>query len=98
MAANPSSPAQEQARREKCRREVLGFLAERQAVAHHPNAIRNRLNVAHENDYVAEEIEAACVLLCGISPEPLAKPIRDPLGATTYYQATSAGVIAHERL
>lgn len=87
-----------QARREKCRHDVLGFLAERQKLAHHVNAIRNRLNAGHENDYLTEEIEAACVLLCGLSPEPLAKTIPDPLGATRYYQATSAGVIAHERI
>jgi hypothetical protein len=98
MHTEDPDPAHAQDRREKCRRKVLGFLAERAQVAHHANTIRNRLNVGHQNDYSTAEIEAACALLCGLAPEPLAKAVRDPLGASVYYQATSAGVITHERL
>ena len=93
MAA-PDAIAQE--RREECRRDVLRFLAERQAVAHHPKTIRRRLNDGHEHDYLDVEIEAALAFLTGATP-PLAKGIADTLGATKYYQATSEGVLAHER-
>jgi hypothetical protein len=93
-----SAEAIAQERREECRKAVLGFLAERQAVAHHPKTIRQRLNAGHEHDFADEEVEAALAFLLGMRPEPFAKEIPDGMGATRYYQATSAGVIAHERI
>lgn len=93
---NPEQIAQE--RREECRKDVLGFIAERQAVAHHAKTIRQRLNAGHEHDYTDAEIEAALAFLMGVRPDPFAKEVPDPMGATHYYQATSAGVIAHERI
>ncbi len=75
---------------------MLGFLAERQAVAHHPNTIRNRLNAGHEHDFTRDEIDAALAFLTGSEPA-LVHGINDALGATKYYQATAAGVLAHER-
>jgi hypothetical protein len=85
-----------QERREECRRGVLGFLAGRQAVAHHPKTLRRRLNDGHEADYTDAEIEAALAFL-GLAEPPLVRSIPDALGATKYYQATAAGVLAHER-
>lgn len=93
----PTPQPHAQERREECRRDVLGYLAERQAVAHHRNAIRNRLNAGHEHDYTADEITAALAFLLATAPEAYAAAIHDPMGATPYYQATTAGVLAHER-
>lgn len=87
-------PILDQARREACRHDTLGFLAERQMVAHHANTVRNRLNAGHQHDYTDAEIGAALAFLVGAG---LGQVIRDPLGATPYYQATSAGVLQHER-
>ncbi len=89
-------PALAQERREECRRAVLGFLAERQAVAHHPKTIRRRLNDGHEHDFADAEVEAALAFLVATVP-PAALAIPDPLGATRCYQATAAGVLLHER-
>jgi len=93
---DPADPAIAQERREECRRQTLRFLAERQAVAHHPHTIRRALNAGHAADFSAEEIRAALVFLCSAA-EPLARAIPDALGATLYYQATTAGVLACER-
>lgn len=92
--ADTASIAQE--RREECRRKVLGFLAERAAVAHHPKTIRRRLNDGHENDFTDDEIEAALAFLIHLAP-PRAKAIPEAMGSTLHYQATSDGVLAHER-
>jgi len=43
-----------------------------------------------------DEITAACVFLMGLSPAQVMGQI-DPLGSTTRYQITSAGVLAFER-
>lgn len=90
MAADPIV----QERREECRRSVLGFLAVRQATAHHPKTIRRALNAGHEHDFGDEEISAALGFLEGLD---LVKACPDDFGATLYYKATSAGVLAHER-
>lgn len=89
-------PVLAQERRESCRREVLRFLAERQAVAHHPKTIRRRLNDGHENDFADAEVEAALAFLTATAPAAVVA-VRDPLGATRCYQATAAGVLLHER-
>lgn len=86
----------QQERREDCRRDVLRYLAERQAVAHHPNTIRNRLNAGHQNDYSIDEIEAGLAFLVTTDPK-LVNAVPEPMGATKYYQATAAGVVASER-
>jgi hypothetical protein len=83
-----------QERREECRRETLRFLAERQIVAHHVKTIRRRLNDGHEHDFTDAEVEAALAFL--VSDER-AHRIPDPMGSTPYFQATAAGVLAHER-
>lgn len=87
-------PEEIQIRRETCRREVLAFLADRPAVAHHPGAIRRRLNTVEQADYTLEEIEAALVFLVS---QGFSSTERDALGATKYYQVTGAGTLHHER-
>jgi hypothetical protein len=84
-----------QLRREECRREVRRYLAERQALAFPAIAIRRKLR--HDgDDFTDEEIVAALEYLVSLdSPHVRVRP--DPDGATKYYQATSAGVLAHER-
>lgn len=91
---NERDEAIAQERREECRREALRFLADRQVLAHHPHAIRRGLNVGHEHDFTAAEIGAALGFL---DSSGLVKSIPHKLGATLYYQATGAGVLAHER-
>lgn len=93
-AADPVRLAQE--RREECRREVRRFLAERAAVAHHPATIRRALNAGHQADWTDDEVETAAIFLLNLTP-PQVIARHDHLGATAYYQATSAGVLAHER-
>jgi hypothetical protein len=84
----------DQERREECRADCLAMLATRQQTAHHPRAVRRVLNAGHVADYTEEEINAALAFLVSAA---LAQEVVEPMGATKYYQATSAGVIAHER-
>lgn len=84
-----------QRRREECRREARRYLAERQALAFPVDAMRRKLNI-DGNDFTDEEIAEACQFLLEMVP-PQVKVRPDGLGATRYYQATSAGVLEHER-
>ena len=86
--------SEEQERREECRELVRAHLAARQVLACHPQDIRRRLNAGREHDFTLAEVEAACVFLAGIGH---AEVVRAELGATIYYKATSAGVLAAER-
>lgn len=81
-----------QARKEECRREVLAYLYARQAVAQAAPTIRRGL--AGEFDFDLPEVRGAAEFLVGLG---LLKATPDPLGATTYYQITAAGILAHER-
>lgn len=92
----PSNPQDEQRRREECRREVLGYLAERQALAFPAAAIQRKLRI-DGNDFALPEIELAVEFLIGFTPDPLVRVIHDPLGGTKNYKVTTAGVIFHER-
>lgn len=92
--ANPEQKAQ--LRREECRRDVMGFLADRQVVAHHPRTICRGLNEGHERDYLPDEIEAALAFLGSFEPSAV-KVVPAAMGATKYFQATAAGVLLHER-
>jgi hypothetical protein len=83
-----------QERREECRAETLRFLVARQVVAHHPQTIRRGLNVGHRNDFEDADVEASLVFLVDAN---FVKIVRQPLGATKFYQATSQGVLASER-
>jgi len=79
---------------EQLRHATREFLAVRFPTAHAPRAILR--TVAREVDFPVTESDVitACQFLAGLSE---AKFERDPLGATNYWSATSAGVLAHER-
>jgi hypothetical protein len=79
-----------QERREEVRHNVRGYLAERPAVAFHPNTIaRSPLVQA-----TLEEVQDALNVLVSLGQ---AEQVKDTLGATPYYKATGAGILAHER-
>lgn len=86
----------DQKRREIIRHETLGFLAERQSLAHAVETITRRLNQERVVDgkISDEEVLSALTLLEGMK---LVRVERDPLGSSHYYTATSEGVLAHER-
>ena len=94
MPVNEHTDAIAQERHEDCRRETLRFLADRQVVAHHPKTVRRRINEGHEHDFTDQEVESALAFL---SSAGFVTGIVNPLGATLHYQATAAGVLAHER-
>jgi hypothetical protein len=83
-----------QERREICRSAVRSYLAERQPLAFHPQDIRRRLNAGHLHDFTIEEIDSAAAFLVGLEH---AEIVQSELGATVFYRATSAGVLASER-
>ena len=91
---HPLTPEEQQLRREECRRAVRDYLAVRQAIALHPQDIRRGLNACRVNDFTAEEVAAACVFLVGLK---YAEQLTAEMGATLYYKAASAGVLAYER-
>jgi len=88
-------PTDPQARREECRREVRRYLAERLALKFPVAAIQRKLRIDGEN-FTDAEIEAALAYL-GALHDPHVRETPDPDGSTKYYQATAAGVLAHER-
>lgn len=88
-----------QERREECRREVRAWLANRPALKFKAAAIHKGVNrVGRENgtmdDFKTEEITDALVFLVG---QKHVQTDTDPDGATPYFSASSAGVLAHER-
>jgi hypothetical protein len=85
-----------QQQREAIRTGVLKFLADRPALAFEARHIMERLNKSNELDFTAEpdDISDAIVFLRG---SEFIKHAHHGLGATLYYQVTSAGVLAHER-
>ncbi len=80
-------------RKEECRHATLAFLADRPVVSHSVIAIRRGVN-REGGDFAEQEIREGVELLVGLA---LAKDVPDPLGSTRYYQASAAGVLAHER-
>ena len=79
--------------KEECRHDCLAFLAARPTLSFPAEAVTRgtrRDGAAHTEQDVREALE----LLVGLD---LATASRDPLGSTYYYQATAAGVLAHER-
>ncbi len=83
----------DQQRREECRKEVRGWLANRQRLAFTNETIRRRVN-AEGNDFSQEQINDALVFLVGRKHVAMTP---DGDGATPHYQATSEGVLAAER-
>jgi ATP-dependent DNA ligase len=82
----------DQERREECRREVLRFLVNRNAVASRADTIRNAL--AREFNFTMAEINAA-LAFHDSAGHVVVEP--DPHGATKFYRATADGVLFHER-
>lgn len=95
---NAHEPSREHAqeRREECRRKVRAWLYERTTIAAHPKQIQRGLNAGHDHDFTLPEIDSALAFLLGVRPEQVSQ-VRDEIGATSYYQITSAGSVAHER-
>ena len=84
--------AEEQERKEECRREVLRYCANRSVLAFRAETIRNSLH--REFHFTLEEINAALEFERGagrLQVEPHAQ------GATQFYRVTSEGVLFHER-
>lgn len=90
--STPEALAQE--RREEARHAVRAHLAERPAIASHPEDIRRRLNAGHLHDFTSDDVNYAIGFLVGLSQ---VESIPDSLGATSYFRITSAGILAHER-
>jgi hypothetical protein len=86
-------------RAEELRRAVVDFLAARQSVAFGPEVILERIIRARALDFHPEpdEFTAALTFLENFTPEPLITRKTSPIGASRFYQATSAGVLAWER-
>lgn len=80
-------------RREEARREVLRFLAERNLLAHSPQAIRSGVNREGFN-FAKDEILGAIQSL--ESGSYLSERV-DPLGSSKTYQVTLSGTLLHER-
>jgi hypothetical protein len=81
-----------QHRKEECRGEVRGYLANRSVLAYRAETIQKALR--REFDFTLEEINAALTFLRGqghVSAEP------DPDGATPYFKVTSEGILFYER-
>lgn len=89
----PTPEAQQ--RREECRREVRRYLCERQALAFPVEAIQRKLRIDGD-EFTLDEIRAALTFFAATEP-PQVRIRQEAIGATSYYQATSAGVLAHER-
>jgi len=82
-----------QQRREDVRHEVLQFLVSRPVLAFSSEAITRQVNRLGF-DFLKIEVEEALTLLAGLQ---LISGKADGLGATLYYQATSKGILEHER-
>ncbi len=80
-------------RAEECRHVVLGYLVNRPSVAQAAATIHHRLTIT-EWDFSLIEVQEACGFLAGME---LVKEITDPMGSTKHYQATSTGILQHER-
>ncbi len=91
MATNLS-----QAQREDLRYAVRAVLVNAKTVALTNAMILSRLERYRMIDFVAAtaDVEDALAVIVGLGQ---ASSVHAPLGATLYYQATAAGVLAHER-
>ncbi len=83
-----------QLHKEECRRLVMGYLAARQVLAFRVEAIRRGLVREEAAEFTDAEIVSALEFLKGLG---FADSAPDALGSTLSWQATSAGVLAHER-
>jgi len=83
----------EQIRKEDIRREVLHHLAGRPGTAQDSTAIHRRVSRG-QDDWTLSEVVTALGFL---EANELVATEREPLGATTYYQATGKGILHNER-
>jgi hypothetical protein len=83
-------------RAEMLRKAVLEYLAPRQALRFDPDVLRQRLASAQALDFnpSADEVAAALTFLRG---RGWVDSLASGFGATRFYQATSAGVLAIEQ-
>lgn len=84
---------------EELRHAILRYLAMRFPLAFGTDAIALHLRSRQEVDFEFAPAHAAqaCAMLAGLSPA-LVRGEPDRLGSTMYYQATSEGVLAWERM
>lgn len=80
--------------RELLRHVVLEILADRHPAALPPPAIRRRAAPELDGPITDADLMSALEVLLGLGH--VTREI-DPMGSTVYWQATSAGVLAHER-
>lgn len=87
-----------QTQREDLRLAVREALVAAGPVAFPADVIARRVDRLQILDFAAtvEDVEAALALLAGLNP-PQVQVHPHALGATQYYQATAAGVLAQER-
>jgi hypothetical protein len=85
-----------QQRREAVRTSALEWLAARLASAFEADVILQRLNKSGLLDFNAEKDELA-EALAFLKGSEFVTAVHHPHGATLFYQATAAGVRAHER-
>ena len=78
--------------KEELRRLCLRWLAERCALAFHGGSVQ--AGVRREMPCTLDEIEEALLFLASCK---LLDPVPNSLGATRYYQANAAGILAYER-
>jgi hypothetical protein len=83
-------------RNEEVRLAILAFLAPRQAIAAGEDVILDRVPKTGRLGFAPtrEEMLSALAFLQSLD---LVRKVRERLGSSLYYQATSAGVLAHER-
>jgi len=88
-------------RAEQVRAAVLEFLAARQTLCYDDESLHRQLNKSRLLDFEAtpDDVKGALVFLEGKTLEGVAlvAHLTHGLGSTRFYQATSAGVLAHER-
>ena len=80
-------------RKEQCRHDCLTYLVERPRLAFPAPTVRRGVNRAG-GDFTDAEVAEGLELLTGLG---YATATPDGLGSTNYYQATSAGILFHER-
>lgn len=85
-----------QAEREELRYALREQLVAAKTVSLNAEMLRSRIDRSRALDFKpsVEDVEDALALLVGLGQ---AKESPASLGATKYYQATAAGVLAHER-
>jgi len=84
---------------EQLRWAALEYLACRSTCAFSSDQVKRGLDANGVNHMIGIPLDPASVsaALAFLAGDGLASPVQEPMGATRYYQATSAGVRAWER-